>query len=62
VGWSSFLSNFPSFFSPLLGGKIADRFGYHWVFWLALGLNVVGLFWILWGVKEPRAFTNFEEI
>ncbi len=62
VGWSSFLSNFPSFFSPLLGGKIADWFGYHWVFWLALGLNMVGLLWILWGVKEPRAFTNFEEI
>ncbi|HPT62971.1 MAG TPA: MFS transporter [Candidatus Atribacteria bacterium] len=61
VGWSSFLSNFPAFFSPILGGKIADRFGYHWVFWLALSLNLVGLLWILWGVREPRAFTNFEE-
>ncbi|HXL01512.1 MAG TPA: MFS transporter [Candidatus Atribacteria bacterium] len=62
LGWSSFLSNFPAFFSPLIGGKIADWFGYYWVFWLALILNVIGLLWILWGVKEPRVFSNFEEI
>ncbi|MGC8777602.1 MAG: MFS transporter [Candidatus Caldatribacteriaceae bacterium] len=56
LGWGSFFAGFPSFFAPLLGGKIADYFGYSAVFWVALLVNFVGFLWLLLGVREPRAF------
>ncbi|MEI6157727.1 MAG: MFS transporter, partial [Atribacterota bacterium] len=59
IGLGYFLSTFPSFFTPLLGGKIADSFGYRNVFWVSLLINVVA-FVLLMGVKEPRVFRESE--
>jgi len=56
LGWGNFFAGFPAFFSPLIGGKIADFWGYETVFWVALGVNVVGLLWLLLMVREPRVF------
>lgn len=61
LGWGNFFSGFPAFFAPILGGKLADLFGYTAVFWVSLLLNVLGLGILLFGVKEPRAFENFAE-
>ncbi|MGQ9623320.1 MAG: MFS transporter [Candidatus Caldatribacteriaceae bacterium] len=61
LGWGSFFSGFPAFFAPILGGKIADLFGYSTVFWASLLCNCFGLLWLLFGVKEPRIFENFAE-
>lgn len=61
LGWGNFFSGFPAFFAPILGGKLADLFGYVTVFWVSLLVNFVGLGVLLLGVKEPRAFENFEE-
>lgn len=59
LGWGNFFAGFPSFFSPLVGGKIADFFGYPVVFWGALLINLLGFLWFLVGVKDPR-FWNGE--
>lgn len=56
LGWGSFFAGFPAFLSPLLGGKIADFFGYTTVFWVAFGINVAGFLWLFFGVREPRVF------
>lgn len=61
LGWGNFFSGFPAFFAPILGGKLADLFGYGVVFWVSLVLNALGFFWLLFGVREPRAFENFAE-
>lgn len=61
LGWGSFFSGFPAFFAPILGGKLADLFGYSTVFWVSLLLNALGLFWLLFGVREPRVSGNFVE-
>lgn len=61
LGWGNFLSGFPAFFAPILGGKLADLFGYAGVFWISLGLNAMGLLLLLFGVREPRTFENFAE-
>lgn len=61
LGWGNFFSGFPAFFAPILGGKLADLFGYTAVFWISLFLNVLGLGILLFGVKEPKAFENFAE-
>lgn len=58
LGWGSFFAGFPSFFSPLLGGKIADFSGYPTVFWGALLVNLVGFLWLLLGVKDPRSWNG----
>ncbi|MBC7216626.1 MAG: MFS transporter [Candidatus Caldatribacterium sp.] len=60
LGWGSFFSGFPAFFAPILGGKLADLFGYTTVFWVSLLLNALGLALLL-AVREPRAFENFAE-
>jgi MFS family permease len=54
LGWGNFFAGFPSFLSPILGGKIADFFGYTTVFWVALLVNVLGFLWLFLGVREPR--------
>nr|MDW8081340.1 MFS transporter [Candidatus Calescibacterium sp.] len=61
LGWGNFFSGFPAFFAPILGGKLADLFGYVAVFWVSLLLNALGLGILLFGVKEPRTFENFVE-
>ena len=59
IGMGYFISTFPSFLTPIFGGKIADFFGYQTVFWVSLAINLVA-FILLLGVKEPRAFKESE--
>ena len=37
IGLGYFISTFPSFFTPIIGGKIADFYGYQKVFWVSFG-------------------------
>jgi MFS family permease len=39
---------------PLIGGKIADLFGYNVVFGISIGVLVAGLLFLMIAVKEPR--------
>ncbi|HSV30947.1 MAG TPA: MFS transporter [Atribacteraceae bacterium] len=59
LGLGSFVAWFPAFFAPLIGGKIADLFGYQMVFWITLLLNAIGFCWLLFGVREPKTFEEF---
>lgn len=59
IGLGFFISTFPSFLTPILGGKIADYFGYHKVFWVSFVINLVA-FVLLLKLKEPRAFKESE--
>ena len=59
IGMGYFISTFPSFFTPIIGGKIADFFGYRKVFWVSLAINLIA-FLLLLGVKEPRYFKESE--
>jgi MFS family permease len=40
--------------APLIGGKIADLFGYSTVFGISIGVLVAGLIFLMVAVKEPR--------
>jgi len=40
--------------SPLAGGLMADRLGFHWVFGVSIGFLVAGLILLVTSVKEPR--------
>jgi MFS family permease len=59
IGLGYFISTFPSFFTPIIGGKIADFYGYQRVFWVSLIINLIA-FVLLLGVKEPRVFKESE--
>ncbi len=59
IGMGYFISTFPSFFTPIFGGKIADFFGYRNVFWVSLVINLIA-FILLLGIKEPRVFKESE--
>ncbi|RKX52059.1 MAG: MFS transporter, partial [Thermotoga sp.] len=43
-----------SFISPLIGGKIADAFGYKALFIFAFGVSVYSLAFLLKHVQDPR--------
>lgn len=58
LGLGTFIAGFPAFFAPLVGGKVADGWGYPSVFLIALILNAVGFLCLL-GVKEPKTFEDF---
>jgi MFS family permease len=59
IGLGYFISTFPSFFTPIIGGKIADFYGYQKVFWISLIINLIA-FVLLLGIKEPRVFKESE--
>ena len=59
IGLGYFISTFPSFFTPIIGGKIADFYGYQKVFWVSFIINFIALVLLL-GVKEPRVFKESE--
>ena len=59
IGLGYFISTFPSFFTPIIGGKIADFFSYQKVFWVSLVINLIAFIFLL-GVKEPRVFKESE--
>jgi MFS family permease len=40
--------------APLIGGKVADMFGYNMVFGLSIGVLAAGLLLLVAAVKEPR--------
>jgi MFS family permease len=40
--------------APLIGGKVADLFGYSTVFGLSIGVLAAGVLLLIAAVKEPR--------
>ena len=40
--------------APLIGGQVADLFGYNVVFGLSIGVLAAGLLLLITAVKEPR--------
>jgi MFS family permease len=40
--------------APLIGGQVADVFGYNVVFGLSIGVLAAGLLLLVAAVKEPR--------
>jgi MFS family permease len=40
--------------APLIGGQVADLFGYNVVFGLSIGVLAAGLVLLVTAVKEPR--------
>lgn len=45
--------------SPLIGGIIAENFGYHYVFLISLIANIIGLIILYFGVVDPRKRQEF---
>ena len=44
--------------SPILGGLLADLFGYKFIFTLSPGIGLVALSMLTFWVKEPRNIKN----
>jgi MFS family permease len=40
--------------APLVGGQLADLFGYNMVFGISIGMLAAGLLLLMVAVKEPR--------